>query len=367
MNILLIDDEPEVLDSISEALNLIGFPNKKFTNPEDAINKYNLEDFDVVITDIRMPEMSGIEVLKSIKSHNPAAKVIILTGYSDVNDAIEAVNNGAYAFFQKPLDTESFMDTLSEIEEELKGIDEIIGNIQNVREILNLSDSWLIGSELFKSAGKSITGLKNINSLLIDIQSQSDEYFIKSVEFMAKAIEARDKYTSGHVGRVTAYTLAIVSKLDWNQKKIEQAYLGTLLHDIGKIGISDTILNKQGFLNDKEFEIVKAHVTIGVNILKGLPRFEKFIDYILYHHERYDGRGYPNGLKGEEIPIEGRIVCVADSFDSMTSDRPYRKAHNMKDAVVELIKCSGTYFDPNIVEVFIAMLQSGSMVSSSRN
>jgi len=357
MNILLIDDEEDVLESISEALDLIGFPSRKFNDPNLAVKAYIAGKFDVVVTDMKMPGMNGIDVLKAIRKHDAAARVICLTGYSDVNDAIGALNNGAYAFFRKPLNMENFLGTLFRIEEELESVREFTGIIRNIKELLSLSDSWEVETELYHRTGQSVASLENINSLLFDIQMQSDGYFTKSVEFMAKVIEARDRYTSGHVGRVTAYTLAVAGELGWDGKKMEEAYLGALLHDIGKIGVPDTILNKPGTLTDDEFEIVKTHVTIGVNMLEGLPRFSALSNYILSHHERYDGRGYPNGLGGGEIPIEGRIISVADSFDSMTSDRPYRKARGIEEAVAELRRCSGTQYDPEIVDAFLRALQ----------
>ena len=231
-----------------------------------------------------------------------------------------------------------------------------------MRGIINFKDSLTSGTKDNKNMHHFNKVLKNnMSALLDDMQSQSNEYVIKNIEFMAKAVEARDNYTSGHVGRVTAYIMVIATKLGWNQKKLEQVYLGSLLHDIGKIGISDTILNKPGPLTDEEFELVKTHVMIGVNMLKGMPRLDEFIAYVRCHHERYDGMGYPNGLKGKEIPIEGRIACVADSFDTMTTDRPYRKALSMGAAFAELERCSGTQFDSDIVEIFLSMFQSRSI------
>jgi len=357
---MLIDDDLPCINSLKDALVPGGYKCSVFQNPQEGISAFKKQDFDIVITDFKMPEMNGIEVLKEIRKYNPYAYVIMLTGYADIENAIESVNNGAYAFFRKPLNFKELMDTISKITYELSHLKEINWKIQEIRESIFKNPLSIETPE-----NKNIHPFNkmldnNITPFLEEIQSFFNKYFINNVEFFAKAVEARDIYTSGHVGRVAAYTLAIATKLGWNHKKLEQAYLGSLLHDVGKIGIPDTILNKPGFLTDEEFEIVKTHVVIGVNMLKGLPQFDEIINYVRSHHERFDGLGYPGGLKGKEIPIEGRIICIADSYDAMTTERPYRKALFMKDAVVELKKCSGIQFDPEIVEVFLSTLQSGS-------
>ncbi|MCE5270701.1 HD domain-containing protein [bacterium] len=205
-------------------------------------------------------------------------------------------------------------------------------------------------------AGTAITAIMN-SSLVRSIKG----LFQHSVKSLANAIEARDIYTAGHTDRVSAYVQELAHQLGWDSQALEQAYIGTLLHDIGKIGIPDSILSKPDRLTDEEFDKMRQHVLIGVRIIKDIPQLEPASDFIRHHHERYDGRGYPDKLTGEDIPLAGRLVAVADSFDAMTSDRPYRKGMNLEQAIQELKRNSGTQFDPRVVELFLYLLESGAL------
>ncbi|MEA2062270.1 MAG: HD domain-containing protein, partial [Gemmatimonadota bacterium] len=200
-----------------------------------------------------------------------------------------------------------------------------------------------------------------------DLIRELKQLFEKSIAVLANSIEARDAYTRGHTDRVTSYTISIARQLGWDNKKLEQAYIGTTLHDIGKIGIPDAVLNKPSRLSEDEFAMMKKHVMIGVNILKDIGELKQMMGFIHHHHERYDGFGYPEGLSGEKISLEGRIVAVADSFDAMTSTRPYRQAMSIEQAVEELERCSGTQFDPEIVKTFIRLLESGALDKVLKN
>lgn len=498
MKILVIDDDRESLKHFGDLLNVHGHAVSQLSDPCDAVALYRSEKFEVVITDFKMPGMNGIEVLKAVKAHNPEAYVIILTGYADVNNTIPALNNGAFAFFTKPLNTEKLLNTLQEIEAELcsrgetrgqlrevekthkelnqtyqelqnhvvavdqmqsisrnihatidirKILEELVGNTahlldcefcliiykdessgqydcrSNREQVQNKicgcnTDSGLLETYPFKlsvSEGKSLlnndpppelkrafeekgvllnnylsvplvqggrsqgiligfnkeTGFSSNDKFMLNaigatsitaisnsgLISQLREFSEKTVESLAKAIDARDKYTHGHTERVSEYTLAICRSLDWKREKLNQAFMGTLLHDIGKIGIPDAVLNKPGRLTEQEYELMKSHPDIGLEILKDIPRMKEMLNYVHCHHECYDGSGYPQGLKGEDIPLEGRIVCVADAFDAMTSDRSYRKALSVEEAMAELERCSGSQFDPRIVNVFQAITE----------
>jgi HD-GYP domain-containing protein (c-di-GMP phosphodiesterase class II) len=197
--------------------------------------------------------------------------------------------------------------------------------------------------------------------LIKDIKSsyeKEQQLFIQTSIALATAIDARDRYTHGHSERVSHYSLVIAKQLidsglmEYDREFMETVQLSALLHDVGKIGIRDQILNKPAALTDEEFEVMKTHVTIGENIVKPIRGLTHLSDGILCHHERWDGKGYPRGLKGEEIPIIGRIVNAADSYDTMTTARAYKKASTPEEAFAELKKCSGTQFDPQVVEMF---------------
>ncbi|MDC4203500.1 MAG: HD-GYP domain-containing protein [Candidatus Manganitrophus sp.] len=176
---------------------------------------------------------------------------------------------------------------------------------------------------------------------------------------LAKAIEKRDRYTGGHTDRVTEYAKLTAKQLEWPEERLAVLELAGHLHDVGKIGVPDAVLNKPGKLTVEEFEMMKAHPEIGEQIIRGIDFLEALVPYVLYHHERYDGKGYPKGLSGEAIPIEGRLLAVADTFDAMTSSRPYRKQLDPERAIEEIKRCSGTQFDPNIVVVFLEIWRAG--------
>ncbi len=179
------------------------------------------------------------------------------------------------------------------------------------------------------------------------------EAYLDTLTALANAVEARDLYTRGHTERVWYMAESLATQMSWGEEKIQEVRMGSILHDIGKIGVPDSILNKRGKLNNEEFEIMKAHTTQGVNILAGIEFLKPARPYVLYHHERYDGKGYPEGLKGEDIPMEGRLMAVVDTFDAITSERPYRKKRNLRKAVKEIRDNSSTQFDPFVVDIFL--------------
>jgi response regulator RpfG family c-di-GMP phosphodiesterase len=203
-------------------------------------------------------------------------------------------------------------------------------------------------STLSLFASKAAISIEN-SKLYKDLE---DAYF-DTVEALANAIEARDRYTAGHTNRVWRMTVKTAQALEWDDTKIKELRMGAILHDVGKIGVPDAILNKQGPLDPNEQEIMKTHPELGVRMIEKVNFLKPAIPYILYHHERWDGAGYPQGLKGEEIPIEGRLLAVADTFDAITSNRPYRKGQSIEKALDEIKKNAGTQFDPQIAEIFL--------------
>ena len=172
---------------------------------------------------------------------------------------------------------------------------------------------------------------------------------------LSRAIEARDPYTRGHSARVTALAESIALRLGWSEERLALLHVGGPLHDIGKLAISDEVLSKPGRLDDEELAQIREHPKLGARLLLRVAPFRQALPYVLYHHERWDGAGYPSGRSGEEIPLEARVLAVADAFDAMTSDRPYRRALSRDEALAEVERCSGTQFDPEIVRVFIEL------------
>jgi putative nucleotidyltransferase with HDIG domain len=186
--------------------------------------------------------------------------------------------------------------------------------------------------------------------------------YFDTIRAVANSVEARDAYTRGHSNRVAEISKIIAMEMGWNRRDLELIDWGGVLHDLGKVGISDTILNKPGKLTDEEFAIMKSHPTIGAQIIGGIAFLEPLLPYIAQHHERYDGRGYPEGLKGEEIAIQGRLLAIADTYDAMTSDRPYRKGLDARIAYDEIVRCSGSQFDPVLVSAFEKAFKAGKII-----
>jgi HD-GYP domain-containing protein (c-di-GMP phosphodiesterase class II) len=172
---------------------------------------------------------------------------------------------------------------------------------------------------------------------------------------LSRAIEARDPYTRGHSDRVTEIAEAIARRLGWDGERLALLQVGGPLHDVGKLGVSEEVLAKPGRLDEGELEEIRAHPKLGARLLLRVAAFRAAIPYVLFHHERWDGNGYPTGRAGEQIPLEARVLAVADAFDAMTSDRPYRRALDHDEAVAEVARCAGTQFDPEIVRVFLEL------------
>ena len=197
-------------------------------------------------------------------------------------------------------------------------------------------------------AGKAATAMENSR-----LYQQLEQAYLSTINALANAVEARDVYTKGHTERVWYLAETLAKKLNWSEEQLSQVKMGSILHDIGKIGVPDSILNKPLPLTREEFEIMKKHPQMGAKMLEGISFLEPALPYVLYHHERYDGKGYPIGLSGEDIPIEGRLMAVVDTFDAITSDRPYRKNLGYQKAIQELTKHSGTQFDPEIAQALV--------------
>ncbi len=208
---------------------------------------------------------------------------------------------------------------------------------------------------------------KNIEyvSMLDDKNKQIQEMTLQTISTVANTIDAKDEYTKGHSQRVSVYSSAIAKEMGWSEEEVNKIRYIALLHDIGKIGVPDNVLNKPGKLTDAEYELMKKHTTIGGEILKDTGMFDGIALGALYHHERYDGKGYPKGLEGEEIPLIARIICVADAYDAMTSTRVYRKRLSDEDAMAEIEKCKGKQFDPQIADIFIKALKAGKVELTS--
>ena len=185
------------------------------------------------------------------------------------------------------------------------------------------------------------------------------------LSMLTRAIEARDPYTQGHSARVTALAEEVARRLGWSPEQLATLRIGGPLHDIGKLAVSDEVLCKEGRLDDAEFAQIQEHPKIGARILLRMAALREAIPYVLYHHERWDGTGYPSGKAGKEIPVEARVLAIADAFDAMTSDRPYRSALTHEEALAEVERCAGTQFDPKIARVFLEVFREAELPAAA--
>ena len=351
--ILIADDEPSVRDILSRKLIEEGYKCILASDGNIALRKLNALQFDLALLDITMPGKSGIDILKEIKVKYPDTAVIMITAIAEAETAIKAMKMGAYDYIIKPVDLNALIVSID------RALDK--------RRLLLENKTYH-----FRLEEKVEEQTRKIR-----------EAFLNSIKSLAYALEAKDKYTSGHSQRVTEIAVAIAQEMGMPQDKIERIRLAGLVHDIGKIGVRESILNKPAKLTDEEYQQVMAHSAIGERILSPIIEDKEVLKMVRHHHERYDGFGYPDGLSGEEIPqgarilavadaytnLSGdpsikeklsqgaRILAVADAYDAMTSDRPYRTAMNMETACAELERCKGRQFDPVIVAAFLKVMQ----------
>lgn len=321
--ILAVDDEVGILDSLRVFLSKAGYTFVGVTNPLEAIEKVRTEHFDLMLLDFLMTPIHGDQVVEEIRKFNKDLYILLLTGHKDL---------------APPLDT-------------IKRLD-----IQGYCEKSDKFDQLLLLIESGIKAVSQMQLIKKINDELKTTYDKLESAYMETIEILRFTVEAKDAYTRGHSDRVSAYSVLIGEALGLPEEDLKTLKIGGLFHDIGKIGIPDSILLKTTKLDDEEYSEIKNHPAIGAHILSNATIFKDIIPIVKHHHERFDGRGYPGKLKGEEIPYFARIAAVADSFDAMTSKRSYRDSLPMDVVIEEIIKNSGTQFDPEIAKVFLDIL-----------
>ena len=310
-NILLVDDEEDNLALLYRTLR--GTYNlEKTTSPLHALELMKETDFELVISDHKMPEMDGVEFLKETHLIRPDAMRILLTAYSDANILIDAINYAKiYRYVKKPFNPDEL--------------------------------------QLIVSSALEYYQLKYDNDKLI---ADLKELFSGTIKAIMEALDAKDSFTSGRSRRITYYSVLIAKKLGLSAIDTGKIELAGMLHDIGMIGISDDILYKIDELTQEEYDEIKKHITYSVKILEDIKQLKDVVEIIKYHHEKYDGTGYPYGIKGEEIPIGSRIIAITDAFDSIVSNRSYRNKIDLNEALNIIKQGSGTQFDPVVVKAF---------------
>jgi response regulator RpfG family c-di-GMP phosphodiesterase len=326
----------------------------------ELIYKYMI---DVVILNLRQQEIHPIEIIKAIKRHDPDIEIII-SGYSDKDMALMAFKSGVSNYFSKPFRA-------------VKIISLIKKSLEKRMLTLRLKDiiQELIESEDWISAEASCCSKKE-EETLIKLARRISYHFIRDQHFKANdsrdylelakvlstILESKDYYTHGHSERVSYYSGMLAERLNLNQEEKINIQIAAYLHDIGKLGLNDLLFTKKR-LNHQEWDMIRQHPEKGIDLIESLCNSRDIISAIRHHHERYDGRGYPYGLAGESIPLGGRIIAIADSYDAITSQRPYRgKTMSYDEAQKELLRCAGTQFDPNLAHVFIKAIKENNHI-----
>lgn len=321
--ILVVDDEEIVRRLLFQRLSREGYWLEKASSADQALDKLRSNTVDLVVLDINMPGKSGAELLPEIRARYPDTMVIMVTAITDTNIAIQCMKQGAYDYLTKPFSLDEVILSIGRALEKRK------------LELENRDYRQHLERKVEKQAEKIRASLLN------------------TVMALVYALEAKDEYTNGHSQRVAEMSVAIAVKLGWLQPDIEKIRLAGLIHDIGKIGVRKSVLEKPGRLTEAEYQHIKYHCEIGERILMPVMETEVILKMVRHHHERYDGTGYPDRLIGEQIPLGARILAVADSYDAMTSERLYRKAMSVETAYAEIEHGQGTQFDPVVADAFL--------------
>jgi putative nucleotidyltransferase with HDIG domain len=332
-HILVVDDEPALLDIIVALLERSGYDVSTASNPEQALN--HLQDdpgCNLVLADIMMQPGDGLSLLDRIGQDHPGVPVVMLTAINDIHIASSAFRRGAVDYLLKPFNADQLDAVVVRALEHGRLMDQNAAYRQNLEDIISARTSRL-------------------RATMQDLERSYDF----TLEAMGDALDLRDAETEGHSRRVTAYTIALAREIGLDAPQLRIIARGAFLHDIGKIAIPDRILLKPGKLDPEETVIMREHCTRGYEMVRKIPFLREAAEIVHAHQETYEGTGYPRGLRGNEIPLGARIFAIADTLDAMTSDRPYRKGRSFAEARAEIIRYSGTQFDPAIVQVFARM------------
>src|SRR5713226_358188 len=332
-HILVVDDEEPIREIISSMLNAAGYKTRQAASGMEALAVLNSTgEFALMLSDLMMAELDGIALLARSKEKYPDMPVIMVTAVHDISVALAAIRNGAYDYLLKPFEREQLLATVR------RALEHRRLKLENRAYQSNLESLVAARTEQLRQA-------------MTDLERSYDI----TLEALGDALDLKDAETEGHSKRVTAFTIAIARAMGLSGEKIRVIARGAFLHDIGKMAIPDAILRKPGALTENEMAAMRQHCVKGYEILKKAPFIAEAAEIVYCHHERYDGTGYPRGLKGEQIPLGARIVAVINTLDAITSDLPYRPAQSLHVAREEILRWSGRQFDPQVVESFLAM------------
>ena len=327
--ILVVDDEEAIREVVSTMLESKGYRCTAVSNGRAAQEQVKKATPDLVLSDMIMPEMDGIKLLDWLREYDPEVPVIMVTAIHDISTALEAIRRGAYDYILKPFEKDQLF----------LGVGRALQHRRLVAE--NRSYQLKLEQQVEERTAQ-------LNQSLMQLEQSYDD----TLEALGSALDLKDAETEGHCQRVTAFTISIAKAMPVPNHYLPILARAAFLHDIGKMAIPDGILRKPGPLTDDEKQTMRKHCEIGYNMLIRIPFLRDAAEIVLAHQEFFDGTGYPRGLRGDQIPLGARIFTIADSLDAMISDRPYRRALPMSHAREEIRRCSGTQFDPKVVEVF---------------
>ncbi len=327
--ILVADDEPHIREPVAIFLRQNGYEVDTAVDGKDAADKFGKRDYFLVVTDINMPRMSGLDLLGEVKRTRPSVDVVMITGNVELDTAIGAIKRGAYDYFRKPFDFEEVLLTVNRVVEKRR-LQRAAAEVQHLR-------------------GERAAAERNA---------------IEAVMALVQAVYSKDSYTRGHMERVGRYADVIGEKVGLETARRRVVERAGILHDIGKIGTPDVILNKTGKLTSEEFLVIQLHPAVGAQIVLPITVLSEVAPMVRQHHEKWNGTGYPERLSGKGITLEARILAVADVFDALHSDRAYRPGLPIEKTLQIIRDGSGVHFDPEVVRCFISCLNDGTLMAA---
>ncbi|MCU7834774.1 MAG: response regulator [gamma proteobacterium symbiont of Taylorina sp.] len=333
IKILYVEDDEELRHAIGLYLKKIFTQVDIAEDGQQGLEQYYQHDYDIVITDIHMPNMNGLEMVKGIKTFNEEQEVIIVSAYSDASYFIDAIRLGITGYIIKPVDYAQMNATL----------------YKTVRKLVAYKENNEYKDHLVEM-------VEQRTKALLALEDEKIKNYENTIMAFIEMVEDRDTYTGGHSQRVAHYCKLVAGEMGYSKEECELIYHAGILHDIGKIATPDTVLLKPGKLSGLEYKLIQQHVSVSYALISRIPMYKKLADIVIYHHEKHDGTGYPQGVKGDDIPELARIMIVADAFDAMTTNRIYKGRKDIATAVEELKALSGKQFHPTVVQSAVIVL-----------
>jgi len=331
-SILVVDDEPMIRDLLCSYLSAHGYVCDSRDSAEAALDRLQVQEYDLIISDLHMPGAGGLHLLRETRPRYPDTSFLIATAAPDMHTAIEAMRHGAVDFFIKPLD-----------------LKKILGAVESA--VRRRRNALALRQERERAEQALAERTSQLGAALNQLRAATND----TLQALAMALDLRARDIAGHSVRVSRYGAELALQMGYSASELARFEQASYLHDIGKLGIPDAILNKPAALSPDELQVMRSHVQIGFDLIKQVQSLAPAAELVLSHQEHYDGNGYPRGLSGEAIPRDARIFAVADALDAMTSDRPYRRALTWQDAHHEIVTQSGRQFDPAVVEAFVSI------------